>query len=30
MLVLMGAIYVVLLGTLGTMSWRKRHFVLFW
>ena len=28
--VLMGAIYLVLLVTLGTMTWRKRHFVLFW
>jgi len=30
MLVLMGALYLVLLVTLGTMTWRKRHFVLFW
>ena len=30
MLVLMGALYFVLLVTLGVMTWRKRHFVLFW
>jgi hypothetical protein len=30
MLVLMGVLYLVLLVTLGTMTWRKRHFVLFW
>jgi hypothetical protein len=30
MLVLMGALYFVLLVTLGTLTFRKRHFVLFW
>jgi uncharacterized protein YxeA len=30
MLVLMGILYLVLLVTLGTMTWHKRHFVLFW
>ncbi|HKB51061.1 MAG TPA: hypothetical protein VKC63_06490 [Solirubrobacterales bacterium] len=30
MLVLFGAIYFVLLVTLGTMTFRKRHFILFW
>jgi hypothetical protein len=27
---LLGAVYFVLLVTLGTMTFRKRHFVLFW
>jgi len=30
MLVLFGALYFVLLVTLGTMTFRKGHFVLFW
>ncbi len=30
MLVLMGILYFVLLVTLGTLTFRKRHFVLFW
>jgi hypothetical protein len=30
MLVLLGAIYVVLLVVFGTLTWRKRRFVLFW
>jgi hypothetical protein len=30
MLYLAGAIYVVLLVTLGVMTFRKRHFILFW
>ncbi len=30
MLFLMGAIYFVLLVTLGTLTFRKRHFILFW
>jgi hypothetical protein len=30
MFFLMGAIYFVLLVTLGVTTWRKRHFVLFW
>jgi hypothetical protein len=30
MLVLLGAIYLVLLVVFGTLTWRKRRFVLFW
>jgi hypothetical protein len=30
MLFLLGAVYFVLLVTLGTLTFRKRHFVLFW
>lgn len=29
-LVLIGAVYIVLLITLGVMTYRKRHYILFW